>query len=293
MAKISPHLYGILVTAAGVLILSPDGLLVRLIETDSATLLFWRGLLFSLGIFGFYFLRHGFGIRDTVRAMGRRGLLAAVLFCLSTIFFVLAVTHTSVANALVIISTAPLFAALFSWLILKESILPSTWIAIAICTGGISLICMGSIGGGSRYGDLSAIVCAFMIAGQITTVRHARSIDMVPSLGFAGLLTAILALPFASPLAITSSDVTYLILLGLVVLPLAFGLITVGPRYISAPEVSLLMLLESIFGSLWVWLVLDEMPRPETLGGGAVVITTLIIHTAIAYHRRQRSVAAG
>ena len=292
MAKISPHLYGILITAAGVLILSPDGLLVRLIATDSATLLFWRGLLFSLGIFGFYFFRHGFGIRDTIRAMGRRGLLAAALFCLSTIFFVLAVTHTSVANALVIISTAPLFAALFSWLILKESILPSTWIAIAVCTGGISLIFIGSIGGGSRYGDLSAIVCAFMIAGQITTVRHARSIDMVPSLGFAGLLTAILALPFASPLAVTSSDVTYLVLLGLVVLPLAFGLITVGPRYISAPEVSLLMLLESIFGSFWVWLVLDEMPRPETLGGGAVVITTLIIHTGIAYRRRQNGVVA-
>ena len=293
MAKISPHLYGILITAAGVIILSPDGLLVRLIATDSATLLFWRGLLFSIGIFGFYMLRHGFGALDTVRAMGRRGFLAAVLFCLSTIFFVLAITHTSVANALVIISTAPLFAALFSWLILKESILLSTWIAIAVCTGGISLIFMGSIGGGSRYGDISAIACAFMIAGQITTVRHARSIDMVPSLGFAALLTALLALPFASPLAITGSDFTYLVLLGLIVLPLAFGLITIGPRYISAPEVSLLMLLESIFGSFWVWLVLNEIPRPETLGGGAVVITTLFIHTGYAYRRRQRGIATG
>ncbi|MEX1037202.1 MAG: DMT family transporter [Sneathiella sp.] len=290
MSKISPHLYGILITAAGVLILSPDGLLVRLIATDSATIMFWRGLLFSIGIFGFYALYRGFNTLNIVRAMGWRGLFAAFLFCVSTIFFVLAITHTSVANALVIISTAPLFAALFSWLILKESISLSTWIAIAVCTGGISLIFMGSIGGGSRYGDISAIACAFMIAGQITTVRHARNLDMVPSLGIAGVLTALFAFPFATPLAITGSDFAYLVLLGLIVLPVAFGLITIGPRYISAPEVSLLMLMESIFGSFWVWLVLDEMPRPETLGGGAVVIATLIIHTGLAYRKKRRAI---
>ncbi|MDF2367546.1 DMT family transporter [Sneathiella sp.] len=291
MREKSPHLYGILVTAAGVLLLTPDGLLVRLVAADSATILFWRGLLFAIGIFGFYLLRCGSDTVGLVRAMGRRGLLAALLFTFSTCFFVLALTHTSAANALVIISTAPLFAALFSWLILKESIPLSTWIAIGICIGGISLIFIGSVGGGSRHGDFYAILCAFMIAGQITTVRHARNIDMVPSLGISGILTALFALPFSAPLAITGLDFTYLCILGLIVLPCAFGLITVGPRYISAPEVSLLMLMESILGPFWVWLVLAEVPRPETVLGGAIVIATLVIHTGIAY-RKNRPVPA-
>ncbi|MBO0334248.1 DMT family transporter [Sneathiella sp. CAU 1612] len=291
MREKSPHLYGVLITAAGVLLLTPDGLLVRLIGADSATILFWRGILFSIGIFGFYLLRRGVATLGLVQAMGKRGLLAALLFSLSTCFFVLAITHTSAANALVIIATAPLFAALFSWLILKETISLSTWIAIGVCIGGISLIFLGSVGGGSRDGDFYAIICAFMIAGQITTVRHARSVDMVPSLGIAGLLTALIALPFSAPLAITGLDFMYLCILGLIVLPCAFGLITIGPRYISAPEVSLLMLMESILGPFWVWLVLAEVPRPETFIGGAIVIATLVIHTGVAY-RKSRPVPA-
>ena len=287
MAKLPPHLYGILITIAGVLILSPDGLLVRLVSVDSWTVLFWRGLLFSIGILGFYLFRYGVGTVGLIKVMGRRGLLAAGLFTLSTTFFVLAITHTSVANALVIIATAPLFAALFSWIFLKETISLSTWIAILVCIGGISLIFIGSMGGGSRIGDLYAIACAFGIAGQVTTVRHARSVDMVPSLGLAGIMTAIIAFPLATPLSINGEDLTYLCLLGLLVLPIAFGLITIGPRYISAPEVSLIMLLESIFGPLWVWLVLSEVPRPETVTGGALVIITLIIHTAVTYRKKQ------
>ncbi|MCC3304559.1 DMT family transporter [Sneathiella sp. HT1-7] len=293
MKEKSPHLYGILITAAGVLLLTPDGLLVRLIGADSATILFWRGLLFAIGIFGFYLLRRGSTTIGLIKAMGRRGVIAALLFTFSTCFFVLALTHTSAANALVIISTAPLFAALFSWLILKETIPLFTWVAIGICIGGISLIFLGSVGGGSRHGDIYALVCAFMIAGQITTVRHAKNIDMVPSLGISGLFTALIALPFSAPLAITGLDFTYLCILGLVVLPSAFGLITIGPRYISAPEVSLLMLMESILGPFWVWLVLAEVPRPETILGGTIVITTLVIHTAIAYRKSRTIPDAG
>lgn len=286
--KISPHLRGILITAAGVIILSPDGLLVRLVAADSATILFWRGLFFGLAIFGFYFLRRGLGAVNLIRVMGRRGLIAAAFFSLSTCFFVLAITHTTVANALVIIATAPLFAAVFSWLVLKEPIPVATWIAIITCIGGISLIFMGSLGGGSRQGDFYAILCAFMIAAQVTTVRHARTIDMVPSLGIAGLLTALLALPFSAPLAVTGLGFAYLGVLGLLVLPLAFGLITVGPRYISAPEVSLLMLMESVLGPFWVWLVLNEVPDNETVLGGAIVISTLMVHTGHAYFKKRR-----
>ncbi|TNE34409.1 MAG: DMT family transporter [Alphaproteobacteria bacterium] len=287
MAKLPPHLYGILVTATGVAALSPDGLLVRLVSTDSWTVLFWRGLLFGIGILGFYFFRFGRGLGSRLRIMGRRGLLAAGFFTLSTIFFVLAITHTSVANTLVIIATAPLFAAIFSRIFLKETIARKTWIAIFICIGAISMIFLGSDGGGTRHGDFFAIIAAFGIAGQVTTVRHARTIDMVPSLGFSGLLTAAVALPIGAPLSITMADFGYLCLLGLIVLPLAFGLITVGPRYIPAPEVSLIMLMESILGPLWVWLGLGEVPKIETVAGGAIVILTLILHSFLG--NRQRS----
>ena len=287
--RMSPHLFGLLVTAAGVIVLSPDGLLVRLIATDSASLLFWRGLFFSTAIFAFYLLRYGAGkVVSLLTNMGRRGVIAALFYSLSSVFFVLAITHTSIANALVIIATAPLFAAVFSWLFLKESVALHTWIAILVCIGGISLIFMGSLGGGSRFGDFCALGAACMISGQFTTVRHAKDLDMVPSLGIAGLFMAAFALPFATPLAVSGESFAYLALLGLVVLPLALALITIGPRYISAPEVSLLILLESILGPFWAWLALDELPTQETVFGGIIVISTLIIHTALTLRRNRR-----
>lgn len=287
MTKLSPHLYGTLITTLGVIILSPDALLIRLIGADGWTILFWRGLFFAAGIWGYYILRHGRNSIGLLTATGKRGLLAAALFTLSTIFFILAITHTSVANTLVIIATAPLWAAILSRLFLKERIGLLTWIAILICVGGISLIFIGSLGGGSRHGDIFALVCAFGLAGQITTVRHAKDIDMVPTLGSSGLLVAAIAYPLADPGSVSQEGFFYLILLGVFILPLAFGLITIGPRYIPAPEVSLLMLLESILGPLWVWLVVNEVPQSETLIGGTLVITTLVIHSCLGFWKKK------
>ncbi len=289
MPNLPPHLYGTLITALGVIILSPDGLLIRLISVDSWTTLFWRGLFFASTILTFYILRRGAGALKSFQVMGRRGFLAAACFTVSTIFFVLAVTHTNVANALFIIATAPLFAALLSWIFLGEKIRLPTWIAIVFCLGGIGLIFLDSIGGGSRLGDFYAIICALGLAGQITTVRHARSIDMVPSLALSGYMVAAISLPLATPSAVTSQDIFYLILLGVVILPCAFSLITIGPRFIPAPEVSLLMLLESIFGPLWVWFVIHENPGFGVLTGGAVVITTLFIHSCLGYRKNRRN----
>lgn len=283
MANLSPHLYGTLITALGVIVLSPDGLLIRLIGADGWTVLFWRGLFFAGSIWGFYILRHGRSSVGLLKVMGTRGILAASLFSLSTIFFVLAITHTSVANTLVIIATAPLWAAVLSRIFLKEHISALTWIAITICIGGISLIFIGSLGGGNRAGDIYALICAFGLAGQITTVRHARDIDMVPSLGMSGLMVALIAFPFSDPGSVTTEGFAYLALLGFIILPIAFSLITIGPRYIPAPEVSLIMLLESILGPLWVWLILKEVPHSETLIGGALVITTLVLHSTLGY----------
>lgn len=289
MAKLPHHLLGTLITALGVVILSPDGLLLRLISVDSWTTLFWRGGIFATTILAAYAIRRGAGTLKSFRDMGRRGVLAAVCFTVSTVFFVLAVNHTDVANALFIISTAPLFAALFSRIFLGEKITLPTWVAIFFCLGGISLIFLDSFGSGDRIGDFLAILCAMGLAGQITTVRHAKSIDMVPSLALSGYLVAAVALPMATPAAITGQDIVYLLLLGVVVLPCALSLIIIGPRFIPAPEVSLIMLLESILGPLWVWLVIHENPGKGVLVGGSVVITTLVIHSLLGYRTRQRN----
>ncbi|MEH6403319.1 MAG: EamA family transporter [Sneathiella sp.] len=291
MRNLTPHMFGTLLTILGVLVLTPDGLLVRLISVDAWTILFWRGIFFSIGILGFYFVRYRLNTINIIRRMGFRGIQAAFFFASSTIFFVHAIQNTSVANVLVIIATAPLFSALISRVFLKEHVSNSTWIAILVSCGGIGVLFYGSLTGGNRLGDLFALASAISIASQITTVRLSKHTDMVPSLGISGIIIALFVLPMATPLSVTSSDFSILMLLGLVILPIAFGLITVGPRYIAATEVSLIMLLETFLGPIWVWLVIGEAAESETLIGGALVLGTLIIHTLYNARRRARQTA--
>lgn len=276
-----------LMATLGVIVLSPDGLILRLVEVDRWSVVFWRGLLMAVALTAFIVLRHRGAAARQARAVGRRGLLAAALFAASTVLFVSSITLTTVANTLVIVSAAPLFGAVMSYLFLHERLPLHTWLAILAAVLGILVIFHGSLGGGALVGDLCALGTAFCMAGNLVVIRHARAVSMLPAMALSGVLAAVFVLPLASPLALTMRDAGLLLLLGLIVLPVSFGLITTAPRYIPAPEVSLIMLLEAILGPLWVWLALAEVPGPETFVGGGVVLGTLAVHSSLTLRRRR------
>jgi len=280
----SDQVRGMTVTTLGVLIISPDALIVRLVEADLSTLLFWRGLLTGAAIFAFHALRHGRGALAHYRAIGGPGLLAGAILGVGTVLFVASIRHTSVANTLVIVTAEPLFAAVFSFVFLRERIARRTWMAVLCAVGGMTVILWGSLGGGTLLGDLCAVGAACCLAGNLTVVRYARSVDMVPSVALSGLVAALLVTPFAAPLSPGPMDAALLAILGMVVLPLSLALITLGPRYLPAPEVGLLLLLETLLGPFWVWLGIGEVPPATTFLGGAVVIATVATHALVSLH---------
>jgi len=281
----SDHVRGLLMVTVGILVLSPDALIIRLVLADPWTLLWWRGLLTAVGLAAFLFVRNGRRTGAKVLAIGRLGLLSTPLFAGSTILFVTSVSLTTAANTLVIVSAAPLFAAIFSRLFLGESVPLRTWFAVVAGVAGIAIIFAGSLGGGSLLGDLCAFGTAAFLAGHLVVARHARPVSMVPAVAMSGLLVAAVMTPLAAPFAITSQDFVLLLVLGLVIMPISFGLITVGPRYLPAAEVSLIMLLEAVFGPLWVWMAVGEVPASGTFLGGAVVLATLITHAVLGLRR--------
>jgi drug/metabolite transporter (DMT)-like permease len=281
----SPHLRGLAITATGVLVITPDSLLVRLIETDVWSLLFYRGLFVALALAVFFAIRFGREMPSFTRAVGLVGVLAGCLSAVSNILFVFSVTLTTAANTLVIVSAAPLFAAVFSHVFLKEAIAPLTWLAVLVVFTGIAAIFSGNFGGGSLIGDLCAIGAACFFAGHLTALRYKKGTNMVPVVALAGLLTALVAFPFAAPLSISSRDLALLAVMGFVMLPVAFGLITLGPRLIPAPEVGLLVLVEAILGPYWVWLVVSEVPAVQTVLGGILILGTLLVYTAYMLRR--------
>lgn len=279
---------GLLFSATGVLVITPDGLLTRLVETDPWTLIFWRGLLSGLGICLILLFLHRGIAWQKIRTVGVGGLLVALTMSLGSITFVYSLTHTTVANSLFIVSTSPIFAALIGWIFLKEALSPRTWLVIAVVLSGIGIIAVGNgIDGGSMPGNLAALVTAVLAAGSFSIIRNFKERSMIPAAALAGFLSALWVIPLARPTSLTPAETPIIIIMGLVMLPLAFALMYIGPRYLPVAEVSLMVLLEAILGPLWVWLVVGEDPGGYTLVGGTIVLVALAVNALLPAREAQ------
>jgi drug/metabolite transporter (DMT)-like permease len=278
---LSQHAKGLLITALGVLVISPDGLLTRLILVDHWTLIFWRALFLSFGMWIITNLIYPNRTWSKYKSIGRGGSMMVLIYSMGTISFIIAITHTSVANTLIILSATPLFAAIIGWVFLQEPIPVRAWCAILLVGIGIFIISSESVGQASSLsGDLAAVCGSFFLATGFTVVRRFPRIPVLPVISTSGLLTALIVLPMAQPFSVTQADMGYLLIMGVYMVPLGTALMYLGPKYIPAPEVGLMLLLESILGPVWVWLALGEQPGIRTFVGGAIILSTLAINTA-------------
>jgi len=279
------HARGLTLAVTGILILTPDSLLIRLITVDHWSLLFWRGLMTfaTLTLWLFYTCRRRTLAR--FQAVGRLGLVVALLFALNTSLFVISIRHTAVANTLVLLSAAPLFAAVFSSLFLREHAPLRTWIATLIGIASIAFIMADSLGAANLIGDGAALAVTITMAAILTLMRYMRSNNAIPIVALSGLLLALAMLLPSQPLSLSGSDWFYMGVLGLVVIPVSFALTLAAPKYLPAPEVGLIFLLETVLGPFLVWLVLGEEPPVATLIGGVVLVTTLVAHASLSLRK--------
>ena len=275
IAGLSDRGKGILMSLGGVFVLSPDSLLIRLANLDDYTLIFYRGLLpvFSISCLLWLYYRRDFF--PALLRIGRWGILNAALFATVNISFISAIQRTTVANTLLFLSSAPIFAALLSLLILRENQRPQTWFIILLSLFSIFIIGWGSYGSHGLIGDLFAIGCAIATAASAVLVRYRKHIDLVPSVILGSAMTAIYALLQSPELAISLTQFVYVGIIGLILVPFAFTVLTIAPRYANSAEVQLVYLLESILGPLWVWLVIRETPSINTIIGGSMLLISV------------------
>ena len=280
--NLNEHTKGLLMTFIAVLILSPDALLVRLIRCDLWSLLFWRCLLTGGMMTLFLVVRYRQGFWRSFRTIGLAGWLSAGVLTCGSLLFVSSLKETSAANTLVILAATPMFSSLLSRIFLKDRIALRTWLAIVTCFGGILLIFSGSLKSGMFLGDLLALGATTMWAINLVVLRQAKAVNMIPASVLGNLLVVpVVLLLGARPMSISVNDLSYILILGGVVLPVSFALITLSPRFLPAPEISLILLTETMLGPIWVWLVLDEAPQGTTLIAGVLIIFTLSIHTLL------------
>ncbi|MCE2530308.1 MAG: EamA family transporter [Acidimicrobiia bacterium] len=233
---LSPPAFGLLITVVGVLVLSAEGVLIRSIAVDSWTLLFLRGVFAAPGLFLFFLVVERRGWRYQLRSMGLAGLLAAVLFAIANVGFIYSITHTSVANTLLLISLSPLFAGLFTRMVLRETVPRRTWLAIAGGSVATMIIMVGSLVEGDLPGTLAGLVAAAAIGGTLVVLRARPHLNMVPAVALGSGLAALVGLPASTPSSASPEDWMYLIALGLIVVPVAIGQIATGPGTFRPPK---------------------------------------------------------
>ena len=261
-------------SGTGMLILSPDGLLLRMVgDTPVWDVIFYRSVFIVIALGLFLLFKERGKLSSIFRKFGRSGWISTFLMTTSNLSFVIAINNTSVANTLVLVATMPFFSAILGWLLIGESVKPRTWISIFFAVIGIFVIFSGSFGGGNWLGDLLAVTTALLMALNLVVLRKAKERDVtVPALWVSGIFAAIIVLPVAQPLEINSTDLGYLAIMGLFIVPVSLVLFLRGARYAPAAEIALLALVETVLGPFWVWIGIGEEPSSMALIGGSIVI---------------------
>jgi len=229
---------GLLVTISGVLLITLDTPLLRLVDGNQWTVMFWRGIFVFLALSAWWLWNRWRTKHKRSFLMGRWGLFVSLLYGLSNVFFVIALHNTSVANLLVILALTPLICALLSLVFLNDRITVSTWVAIATSFSGVALIIQDSVGSANFFGDTMSLFAVFTLASAIVFTRKSgQNLTTAPAL--AGLIAAAIAYPFAPSLALEAGQWGYMATNGLLVMAIASGLLAYAPSLLPAAHVEI------------------------------------------------------
>jgi drug/metabolite transporter (DMT)-like permease len=273
----APTVRGSLLVAASAVAFSTAGLFTRLIAADSWTMLFWRGLFGGAFILaGILWIERGRTIA-AFAGMGRAGLLAATCSTVSTICFILALRHTTVAAVTIIYATAPFLAAAIAWAWLRERPARRTLTASLLALVGVLVMAGGNGSGGEAFGNALALVMTCLMALMMVVVHRHRRVSMLPGACLSALACAVLMAPLAHPGSVSAAEFGLLALFGISQFGLGLFLLVLGGRHVTGPRASLLSNLELPLAPLWVWLAFDESPTVVALIGGAVVAAAVLL----------------
>ena len=273
---------GSLLAFVGVIFITPDSLFIRLANADTYQLLFYRGAIPFVAVFLALLIIYKSNFIRLFLNTGYPGIAYSLTFAITNITFIISIQNTNVANTLLMIALAPMLSAILGAIFLKEKPDNKTWVAIIITFIACVYIFYDSLSLGNFYGDLFGLITSFGLACNANIARYAKSTDLVPAAVIGKSCVAIFAFFFVKDFALVGNDLFYIPLMCVMCVAIPFVLVTIAPRFITAAEVNLFFLLETILGPIWVWMVIKEQPSNETIYGGIVIIITIAIHSFLA-----------
>ena len=279
MNSLTDQKKGSLMAFVAVMFITPDSLFIRLSNVETWSLVFYRGIIPFVLVFIGMLLIYRLKFFNLLRSNGYYGLAYILTFSVTNIAFVVSIQNTNVANTLIMIATAPMLSAILGSFFLKENPDKKTWVAIFITFFAALYIFYDSIKLGNFFGDILGFVAAMGLAVGAVIIRSAKKLNLVPSAVVGKLIIALFAMLFVKDYSLNNNDIYIVPLMCVMCVAIPFVLVTIAPRFITAAEVNLFFLLETIIGPIWVWLIIKEQPTPETIVGGAIIVLTIATHS--------------
>lgn len=279
MNSLTDQKKGSLMAFVAVMFITPDSLFIRLSNVETWSLVFYRGIIPFVLVFIGMLLIYRLKFFNLLRSNGYYGFAYVLTFSVTNIAFVVSIQNTNVANTLIMIATAPMLSAILGSFFLKENPDKKTWVAIFITFFAALYIFYDSIKLGNFFGDILGFVAAMGLAVGAVIIRSAKKLNLVPSAVVGKLTIALFAMLFVKDYSLNNNDIYIVPLMCVMCVAIPFVLVTIAPRFITAAEVNLFFLLETIIGPIWVWLIIKEQPTPETIVGGAIIVLTIATHS--------------
>ena len=280
----------------GALVLTPDAMFLRLSGMDGPQMMGWRGMFMGTSLIVIWAL--------TSRALrGDLGLLTsgagiAIVCCqfCNAALFALGIAAAPVAIVLFGIATTPVWAALFAWALSGERTAKATWITIGVVALGIGIAVLGSgeaaaTPGAVVFGALAGLGVAMMLAMNFVVLRSRPALPIPLLIGVGALCAGTAGVVATGPAQMMDGNVWAIAITGCIILPVSFLSLSFASRFTAASNVSLLLLLETVLGPAWVWLLLDEALTPPMMLGGGIVVGAIAIYLMHARRTGRRRYA--
>ncbi len=284
--------------AVGVMVLvtlmwSTAGVVTRHLESArSFEVTFWRSLFTALTLIVLVPLLRGRGVWANMRSAGAAFWASSLCWSVMFTAFMVALTLTSVANVLVTMATGPLLTALIARVFIGHRIPVRTWAAIAVAGCGVAIMYGTQVSVVHMLGTVVALCVPIAGATNWTLTQHAHAqghdVDMVPAVMVGAVLSCLYTLPLSLPFQANTHDLALLAFLGVTQLASPCVLCVLCARVLMAPEMSLLALLEVLFGIALAWVGAGEAPRTAVMVGGTLVIGALVANELLAFQQRKK-----
>jgi drug/metabolite transporter (DMT)-like permease len=279
---------GIMLAAAGETVLSFSGVVIRHVESATSwQIIFYRSIGLLTGLSILYAIRNAGRLKASFMASVPRALSVGPFQGLASIFFILALANTTIANAMLTLSATPLIAAVLGRIILRERVPVVTVLAMLGAVTAIAIMTYDGFNSGVGLGSLFAVANAFAFATYIVMLRRssrfrrAGEFDMFPAVMVGAIVAGSISLIPIHSFNISAHDLVVCLFWGAGVQTVGVALMTTSARMIPAAELSIMVLLESIGGPIWAWLLIGELPGALTISGGVLMITVIVAWSLI------------